>query len=305
MNSLKKIIVIGGPTASGKTSLSIQLAQKLNCPIVSADSRQFYKEMTIGTAKPTREELSKADHYFIGNKSIHEPFTVGDYEKEVLTLCNELFKNNDFLVLVGGSGLFIDALTIGLNEFPNIPESVRENLQNAYDQNGLEYLQEKLKKADPEYYNMVDLNNPVRLMRALSVTEHTGKTFSSFRNKQLPPRPFTSFYFALDWEREVLYNRINKRVDSMLKEGLLEEVKNLYPYKNLVAMQTVGYQEFFEAIDGRISQKEAIDLVKRNSRRYAKRQMTWLRRESKYHLLKTDTSQVIQNAVKEILKIIK
>lgn len=305
MNSLKKIIVIGGPTASGKTSLSIQLAQKLNCPIVSADSRQFYKEMTIGTAKPTREELSKADHYFIGNKSIHEPFTVGDYEKEVLTLCNELFKNNDFLVLVGGSGLFIDALTIGLNEFPNIPESVRVNLQNAYDQNGLEYLQEKLKKADPEYYNMVDLNNPVRLMRALSVTEHTGKTFSSFRNKQLPPRPFTSFYFALDWEREVLYNRINKRVDSMLKEGLLEEVKNLYPYKNLVAMQTVGYQEFFEAIDGRISQKEAIDLVKRNSRRYAKRQMTWLRRESKYHLLKTDTSQVIQNAVKEILKIIK
>lgn len=304
MNSRKKIIVIGGPTASGKTSLSIQLAQALNCPILSADSRQFYKEMTIGTAKPTIEELSKAEHYFIGNKSIQEPFTVGDYEKEALALCTELFKKYDYLVLVGGSGLFIDALTIGLNEFPDIPESVKESIQDAYEQHGLEYLQVKLKKADPEYYDIVDLNNPVRLMRALTVTEYTGKTFSSFRNQQLPPRPFTSFYFALDWDREVLYNRINKRVDLMLNEGLLDEVKNLYPHKNLVAMQTVGYQEFFEAMDGKISQQEAIDLVKRNSRRYAKRQMTWLRRESKYHLLKTDSAQVIEDTAKEILKII-
>ena len=298
------LISIVGPTGIGKTSLSVKLANHFNTEILSADSRQFYKEMTIGTAKPSQAELSQAEHYVIGNKSIQEEFTVGDYEKEALDLVNHLFKKHNTIILVGGSGLFIDALTVGLNEFPDIPESVKNTIQNIYESEGLEALQNKLKKEDPEYYEEVDLKNPVRLMRALTVTSHTGNTFSYYRKKKLPPRPFKSHYFALEWDREVLYNRINQRVDDMIRQGLKVEVRNLYPYKHLVAMQTVGYQELFEAMDNKITEAEAIELIKRNSRRYAKRQMTWLRRESKYKLLPTQGTQIIENASNEILKLI-
>ena len=305
MNPAKNIIVIGGPTASGKTSLSIRLAKELNCPILSADSRQFYKEMNIGTAKPNAKELAQADHYFIGTKSIHEAYTVGDYEKESLELCTELFKKHKTLILVGGSGLFIDALTVGLNKFPFVPEDVKLEVQELYEKNGLNYIQEKLKKEDPEYYKIVDLQNPARIMRALTITKTTDKTFSYYRNKELPIRSFQSNYFALDWDRTKLYNRINERVDQMMTNGLYEEAEGLYANRKLAALQTVGYQELFKVMEQKISFEDAIELIKRNTRRYAKRQMTWLRRESKYTLLQTNKDQTLEHAVSEILKYIR
>jgi len=305
MNPAKNIIVIGGPTASGKTSLSIRLAKELNCPILSADSRQFYSEMNIGTAKPNAKELAQADHYFIGTKSIHEAYTVGDYEKESLELCTELFKKHKTLILVGGSGLFIDALTVGLNKFPFVPEDVKLEVQELYEKNGLNYIQEKLKKEDPEYHAIVDLQNPARIMRALTITTSTDKTFSYYRNQELPIRSFQSKYFALDWERTSLYNRINDRVDQMMLNGLYEEAEGLYTNRKLAALQTVGYQELFKAMEQKISLEDAIELIKRNTRRYAKRQMTWLRRESKYILLQTNNDQTIEKAAHEILNYIR
>ena len=304
MSLANKIIVIGGPTASGKTSLSIRLANELNCPILSADSRQFYKEMNIGTAKPNAKELAQADHYFIGTKSIHDAYTVGDYEKEALELCTELFKKHKTLILVGGSGLFIDALTVGLNKFPFVAEQVKLEVQELYETKGLNYIQEKLKKEDPEYYEIVDLQNPARIMRALTITKTTDKTFSYYRNQKLPIRSFQSNYFALDWDRPKLYNRINDRVDLMMTNGLYEEAEGLYANRKLAALQTVGYQELFKAMEQKISNEDAIELIKRNTRRYAKRQMTWLRRESKYTLLETNNDQTIEKAAQEILKYI-
>ena len=302
MKAEKKLIVIGGPTASGKTSLSIKLAQHFDCPIISADSRQFYKEMEIGTAKPDKTELSSAKHYLINSLSIKEKYTVGDYEKDALNLCNRLFKEHNELILVGGSGLFIDALTEGLNEFPKINEEAKESLHQKYAEEGLDYLQRTLKEMDPVYYEEVDLNNPVRILRALEVCLSCDKPFSSFRGKVKKPRPFKSYYFALDWDRDILYNRINQRVDKMIDLGQIEEAKGLYPYRDYTALQTVGYQELFDYFDGTIRLDEAIELIKRNSRRYAKRQMTWIRRENKYNLLQTNLLDYEKRAVQMILE---
>lgn len=304
MNS-KKLIVIGGPTASGKTTLSIELAQYFNCPILSADSRQFYREMSIGTAKPTPAELDKVQHYFINSRSIHDDYSVGDYEREALALTMELFETHDYLILVGGSGLFIDALTIGLNEFPPITDATKAHFKSIYQKEGLAKLQALLKEADPDYYELVDLENPVRILRALEVCKASGNTFSSFRAKTLPPRPFESIHFALDWERSLLYDRINKRVDHMTQLGLLEEAKTLYPHRALNALQTVGYKELFEYMDNQVSLNEAIDLIKRNSRRYAKRQMTWFKRSNKYHWLDTQTNSYLASAINYIKKTVR
>lgn len=301
MNS-KKLIVIGGPTASGKTTLSIGLAQYFNCPILSADSRQFYREMSIGTAKPTTAELEQVQHYFINSRSIHDDYSVGDYEREALALTMELFKTHDYLILVGGSGLFIDALTIGLNEFPPISDATKAHFKSIYQKEGLAKLQTLLKEVDPDYYELVDLENPVRILRALEVCKASGNTFSSFRSKTLPPRPFQCIPFALDWERSVLYDRINKRVDQMIQLGLLEEAKSLYPHRALNALQTVGYKELFEYMDNQLTLDEAIDLIKRNSRRYAKRQMTWFKRSNKYYWLDTQTKSYLASALDFIKK---
>lgn len=301
MNS-KKLIVIGGPTASGKTTLSIELAQYFNCPILSADSRQFYREMSIGTAKPTPAELEQVQHYFINSRSIHDDYSVGDYEREALALTMELFKTHDYLILVGGSGLFIDALTIGLNEFPTISDATKAHFKSIYQKEGLAKLQTLLKEVDPDYYELVDLENPVRILRALEVCKASGNTFSSFRSKTLPPRPFQCIPFALDWERSVLYDRINKRVDQMIQLGLLEEAKSLYPHRALNALQTVGYKELFEYMDNQLTLDEAIDLIKRNSRRYAKRQMTWFKRSNKYYWLDTQTKSYLASALDFIKK---
>lgn len=301
MNS-KKLIVIGGPTASGKTTLSIELAQYFNCPILSADSRQFYREMSIGTAKPTPAELEQVQHYFINSRSIHDDYSVGDYEREALALTMELFKTHDYLILVGGSGLFIDALTIGLNEFPPISDATKAHFKSIYQKEGLAKLQALLKEVDPDYYELVDLENPVRILRALEVCKASGNTFSSFRSKTLPPRPFQCIPFALDWERSVLYDRINKRVDQMIQLGLLEEAKSLYPHRALNALQTVGYKELFEYMDNQLTLDEAIDLIKRNSRRYAKRQMTWFKRSNKYYWLDTQTKSYLASAIDFIKK---
>ncbi len=301
MNS-KKLIVIGGPTASGKTTLSIELAKYYNCPILSADSRQFYQEMSIGTAKPTAEELMQAQHYFINSRSIHDDYSVGDYERDAFELAMDLFKTHEYLILVGGSGLYIDALTTGLNEFPPISDATKAYFKSIYQNEGLAKLQALLKEADPDYYELVDLENPVRILRALEVCKASGNTFTSFRSNTLPPRPFETTYFALNWERSVLYDRINKRVDQMIQLGLLEEAETLYPHRVLNALQTVGYKELFEYMDKKLTLDEAIELIKRNSRRYAKRQMTWFKRSRKYYWLDTHTNPYLESAINYIKK---
>jgi tRNA dimethylallyltransferase len=278
MSNQKYLIIVGGATATGKTALGIQLAQHFNTEILSCDSRQFYKEMTIGTAKPNSEELAAAPHHFIGHLSIQQNYNAGDFERDALDLLKSLFEKKNQIILVGGSGLFIRALCEGLDEFPNISESTKQAVQNLFEEQGIEALQKELKETDPVYYEKVDLKNPVRLIRALNVIKESGKPFSSFQNQKKPPRTFKPNYINLTMDREVLYQRINQRVDLMMEAGLLEEVKQLIPYRNQNSLQTVGYQEFMDFFDGKSSLEEAVELVKRNSRRYAKRQMTWFRK---------------------------
>lgn len=278
-NSKKTLIVIAGPTAIGKTTLAIQVAQHYKCDILSADSRQFYREMNIGTAKPDAEELAAAPHHFIDSLSIEDAYSVGDYERDALKKLEEIFLTNDTAVLVGGSGLYIKALCEGLDVFPDVPEEVKLQLEKDLEENGLAPLAAELKEKDLEYFTEVDSSNSRRVLRALSIIRATGKTFSSFRTRNISPRPFQSVYVALTSDREKLYERINLRVDKMLEAGLLDEVKSLYPKKSLKSLQTVGYQEFFKHFDGETSMEEAIELMKRNSRRYAKRQMTWFRNQ--------------------------
>lgn len=277
------LIVIAGPTAIGKTAAAIQLAQHFNTVILSADSRQFFKEMSIGTAKPTAEELAAAPHYFIDSHSITEPFSVGDFEKQGMELLDELFKAHDIIIIVGGSGLYIKAICEGFDHIPDADEGVREKLNAELEEKGLAHLQEKLKQVDPDYYNEVDINNPQRVIRALEVFESTGKPFSSYRVANTNTRPFNIIKIALDMPREQLYNRINQRVDVMLEQGLLDEVKSLLPYRHLNALNTVGYSEVFDYLDGKVDLDTAIDKIKQNTRRFAKRQLTWFRKDKDFH----------------------
>ncbi len=283
MSSKKHLIVIGGPTASGKTNVAIALARHFEVPILSADSRQLYKEMTIGTAKPTPEELARARHYFIDHLSVTQPYTVSDFEAEALALLASLFLERKVAILVGGSGLFIQAVCEGLDKFPEVPDAIFQQVQQLHQDKGLEGLQQALSEADPLYYGEVDRQNPRRLMRALSVCWSSGQPFSAFRQKRPVPRSFVCHYVALEVDRPSLYQRINRRVEEMLEAGLLEEVNSLYEYKMLPALQTVGYRELFSYLDGDISYEEAVELIKRNTRRYAKRQGTWLRRDEHWH----------------------
>ena len=278
----KNLIVIAGPTAVGKTALSIELAKFYNCPVISADSRQFYKEMSIGTAKPSKEEMQDVHHYFIDNISIHDTYNVGEFEREAIECIETLFKDHEQLILVGGSGLYINAILNGVDEFEEIPAHIREQLIKDYEEKGLTYLQEELKQKDEVYYNQVDLNNPQRIMRALEVCIHTQKPYSSFRTKEKKQRSFDAINILINTDREILYNRINKRVDIMMQNGLLEEVKALYPHKHLNALNTVGYKELFDFIDGKCTLEEAVNLIKQNSRRYAKRQLTWFNHQGDF-----------------------
>ena len=282
--STKYLIVIGGPTASGKTSFAIKLAKHYDTVILSADSRQFFKEMEIGTARPSKEELAVVPHYFIANKSIQEAYSVGDFERDALKTLNQVFQTKDIVVVVGGSGLYIKALCEGLNEFPEVPETIKQQVIEEYQTQGIKFLQTELQQLDPDYYQQVDLQNPHRLMRAISICRASGKPFTYFWKQQNEARPFTPIYLQMHWPRTKLYERINQRVDKMLEAGLEEEVKSLIPYQTHTALQTVGYQEFFDYFRDSISKEEAIELIKRNSRRYAKRQMTWYRRDPHWKL---------------------
>lgn len=274
----KFLISIVGPTAIGKTALSIKIAQSFNTEILSADSRQFYKEIPIGTAAPSNEELAAAPHHFIHNKSIEEEYSVGDYERDATKKLEELFKKHEILILVGGSGLYIKSLIEGLDSFPEIDEQIRMQLNTRLKSEGLEPLQKELKLLDPEYYNKIDHNNPHRLIRALEVCIGSGKTFSSFLNKSKPIRNFKTISIGLTAPREEIYERINHRVDLMMKDGLLEEAKNLHPKSELNALNTVGYKELFSFLDGDIDFETAVEEIKKNSRRYSKRQLTWFRK---------------------------
>lgn len=275
----KYLISVVGPTAIGKTSLSIKLAGAFNTEILSADSRQFYKEMQIGTAAPTPEELAAAPHHFIQHRSIQDPYTVGDFERDAIKEMEKLFRDRDILILAGGSGLYVKSILEGLDDFPEVDPEIRETLNARVQENGLEPLQEELEQLDPETFDRIDTANPHRLIRALEICLGTGKTYSSFLNKQRNPRDFEVIKIGLTAPREVIYERINRRVDIMIAQGLVEEVRQLYPHKNLNALNTVGYKEMFTYLDGELSLENAIEEIKKNTRRFAKRQLTWFRKE--------------------------
>ncbi|MET3731752.1 tRNA (adenosine(37)-N6)-dimethylallyltransferase MiaA [Moheibacter stercoris] len=280
-NKEKNLIIISGPTAIGKTGLAIFIANHFQTEILSFDSRQFYKEMNIGTAVPSPEELASAPHHFIQNLSIHDEYSVGDYEKDALQKIEELFKIHDVLVMVGGSGLFEKAVTEGLDEFPSVDPTIRQELNHQFDVYGIEYLQEELQKADPIYYELVDVQNPVRLIRALEICRGTGKPFSSFRKNNVSNRNFNFIRIVLELPRDQVYERINQRVDLMMQNGLLDEVKSLQDFKHLNSLQTVGYRELFDYLDGKIDLDFAVEEIKKNTRRYAKRQLTWYRKDER------------------------
>ncbi len=281
---MKYLITIIGPTAIGKTYLSIVLANYFKCEIISCDSRQFFKEMTIGTAVPSKSELETVKHHFIQTKSIFENYTVGDFEKEAITKLDELFLTNDYAIVVGGSGLYVDAILKGFDEFPEIEASVRTTINTNYEKLGIGYLQQNLEVLDPNYYktlsieNPQTLQNPQRMMRFVEVCVGSGKPYSSFINQKQNSRTFTPILIGLEADRKVIYNRINQRVDLMINDGLLAEAKTLFPNKELNALQTVGYRELFSYFDREISLEFAIEEIKKNTRRFSKRQLTWFKR---------------------------
>jgi tRNA dimethylallyltransferase len=275
----KKLIVIVGPTAVGKTLLAIQLAQQLGTEIISADSRQIYRELEIGTAKPTREERSAVTHHFVNVKSIEEDYDAGQFGRDALALIAELFKKFDTLILCGGSGLYVRAVTEGFDDMPEVAEGVREKIVQEYKANGLTWLQQQVEASDPDYYSIVDQKNPQRLMRALELNYSTGQTLDKLRKKNKLTHSFEIVKIGLELDREELYRRIDARMDAMIKAGLFEEAQYVYPQRDLNALQTVGYQEIFGYLNGSYDRAETIRLLKRNSRRYAKRQLTWFKKD--------------------------
>lgn len=300
---MKYLITILGPTAIGKTALSIQLAKYFDCEIISCDSRQFFKEMRIGTAVPSQTELNSAPHHFIQNKSIFENYTVGDYQKEALAKLEILFQKRQYAILVGGSGLYVNAILQGFDTFPDIDPTIRTQVQEKFDAEGLKYLQDQLQVLDAEYYNFLwqtnpqTLQNPQRMMRFVEVCLGTGKPYSSFLNQQKKERNFIPIVIGLESNREEMYQRINKRVDLMVSEGLIEEAKNLFEHKKLNALQTVGYRELFEYFEGKITLEFAIEEIKKNTRRFAKRQMTWFKKTENVQWFdyKTDLPTIINH----------
>ena len=291
----KYLIVVLGPTAIGKTAFAIRLAQYYNAEIISADSRQFYHEMRIGTAYPDPEELAAAKHHFVGNLSIGDTYNVARYEEEVLALLDTLYEKQDVAILSGGSGLYIDAVCKGIDDLPDHDPKLRQSLKEEMKRIGLGAFAEKLKLLDPEYYEVVDLNNPNRLLRAVEVCLQTGSTYTALRKNTNKPRPFRMIKVGLNTERDILFDRIAERVDRMMEKGLLEEVKKLLPYRDHNALNTVGYKELIAHLDGAVSLELAVEKIKTNTRRYAKRQLTWFKRDEEIRWFEpTDLSGVIE-----------
>lgn len=278
------LIIIVGPTAIGKTALSIKIAKHFNTEIISCDSRQFYKEMTIGTAVPSTEELMAVPHHFIQNKSIFDNYTVGDYENEVLPVIDQLFHKNNIQVVVGGSGLYVDAILKGFDEFPEVSEEIKQQIENEYNKEGISYLQNQLNDLDPTYTELLQntnpqtLVNPQRMKRFVGVCLASNKPYSSFLNQKKANRNFLPILIGLNADRNIIYQRINNRVDLMMQNGLLKEINDLYPHKHLNALQTVGYRELFDYIDEKLTLEQAVEQIKKNTRRFSKRQLTWFQR---------------------------
>jgi tRNA dimethylallyltransferase len=275
----KTLITLSGPTASGKTTLSIRIAKVLGAEIFSCDSRQFYKEMSIGTSVPSESERKEVVHHFIQHKSIQSTYSVGHFEEDAMDALMQYFADHDVAILVGGSGLYMQAVVEGVDKFPEVPEEIRTEIGKRMENNGLEDLQNELKTLDPDHYQKMDIQNPSRVLRALGVSLAAGKPYSSFFGQDKPKRPFSLLPLTIDISRKILYDRINDRVDEMIYTGLLKEAKSLYPYRDLNALQTVGYQEVFDYFDKKIDLDATIALIKQHTRHYAKRQMTWIRRK--------------------------
>jgi tRNA dimethylallyltransferase len=295
----KTLLVIVGATAVGKTDLTIRLAQELDTAIISADSRQFFQEMQIGTARPTLAEMQNVPHYLLGHISIRQNYTVSDFEQEALGVLERLFENKEIVILTGGSGLYVKVLCEGIDPMPSVAPHWREKVQQAYQEKGLGFLQEELARLDAAYFAEVDIQNPQRLMRAIEICWATGKPFSSFRQGAKQERPFQILTIGLERPRQELYERINRRVELMLEQGLLEEVKKLLPYKSHNALQTVGYKEIFDFLEGKQSWEETIRLIKQNTRHYAKRQMTWFKKDTTIQWFHPEDYQEIRNFIQE------
>ena len=295
MALIKTLITIVGPTAVGKTALGIQMANHFDTEIVSADSRQFYKEINIGTAKPSLDELAQAKHYFVNSHSINQLFSIGDFETEALKTLADIFERKNVAILIGGSGMYVNALLNGLDEMPKIDLSVRERLNSQLNEEGIKSIKTELQKVDPIYFFEVDQNNPQRMIRGLEVFHSTGQRLSALRSKTKKPRNFNVIKIGLNTDRKKLYEKINDRVDIMIADGLLEEVISLKEFRNLNALKTVGYNELFEHLDGKISLRQAIDAIKQNTRRFAKRQLTWFRKDEDINWFEpTDEEKILQ-----------
>ena len=295
MADLKPLLIcVVGPTAIGKTKLSLKIAETFSSEILSADSRQFFKEMTIGTAVPSAKKLSAIPHHFIQDRSIFDDYSVGDFEKDAIALLDKLFVKHNIIVMVGGSGLYVDAVTQGLDKFPKVSSNIRETLNNQYKSHGIQPLQKELESVDPVYFSMVDIHNHHRLIRALEIYRGTGKPFSCFLNSISKERNFNILYIGLKADREIIYDRINSRVDLMIEAGLVEEARKLFEHKGLNALQTVGYRELFQYFEGNTTLEEAILEIKKNTRRFAKRQITWFKKNEAIHWFdyNTDPSEI-------------
>ncbi|NTE00093.1 tRNA (adenosine(37)-N6)-dimethylallyltransferase MiaA [Agrobacterium tumefaciens] len=302
MSNLKTLISIVGPTAIGKTALAIELANHFQTEIISADSRQFYKEMEIGTAKPSQTELATAKHHFINSHSVDQLFSTGDFELEGLKVLDEIFKTHNSTIMVGGSGLYVNALINGLDEMPEIDLAVRTQLNNLFKTEGITPIQEQLSKLDPEYFAKVDQQNPQRMIRGLEVFLSTGQKLSSMLSSTKKERPFNIIKIGLNTERATLYDRINKRVDQMITNGLVDEVKSLTEFRSYNALNTVGYSEVFDYLDQKISLEEAVSNIKQNTRRFAKRQLTWFRRDEEIKWFEPDQHHEITRYIERIIK---
>ena len=297
----KTLIIIAGPTAIGKTALAISLAKHFKTEIISADSRQFYREMNIGTAKPSEAELKEVKHHLINSHSVLDQFNAGDFEKESIELINKLFLNHDQVIMVGGSGLFINAVSHGFDQLPIATEEIRNYFNTILEEKGIKFLQDQLKEIDPVYYKEVDIYNPQRIIRALEVFECSGKTFSSLRTNIKKQRPFNIVKIGLNTDRNIVYERINLRVDQMIKDGLIEEVEGLKSFRHLNPLNTVGYSEIFNYLDGKSNREEAIEKIKQNTRRFAKRQLTWFKKSEDIKWYKPDELEPIIQHLNSIL----
>ena len=298
----KTLLVILGPTGVGKTNISLRLAEHFDCPIISSDSRQFYRELKIGTAAPTETELQRVKHYFIGSHSIFDEYNAGQYEQDTITLLDKLFKEKDVVMLVGGSMMYIDAVCNGMDDIPTVDAVTREFWLSQFSNKGLEFIQNELKQLDPKHFQQVDIQNPKRILHALEICSMTGKPYSDLRTGERKKRNFNIVKIGLNRPRPELYERINNRVDEMITDGLLKEAEQFYPHKNLNTLNTVGYKEIYEYMDGNWSLDFAINMIKQDSRRYAKRQLTWFNRDKEIKWFTPDNEEDILKCIAEMMR---